>query len=55
MTPTSLSWLDFCFCFDEKESPVSSVIGKKKLTRLSKDQGKLRGIFNLCENAVFYL
>ena len=28
---------------------------QKKLTRLSKDQGKLRGIFNLCENAAFYL
>ena len=26
---------------------------QKKLTRLSKDQGKLRGIFNLCENAAF--
>ena len=36
-------------------SGLNKNLTQKKLTRLSKDQGKLRGIFNLCENAAFYL
>ena len=45
---------------DLKSHQQTTLKGLKKLTQtkltcLSKDQKKLRGIFNLCENAAFYL